>query len=79
LYAPRDIACSRYLIENKAGIYSDSIEDLRKKVIEAINSSLIRTQIRDRAFSVSSLNHNAESNQMIFLAYLNNVIKEYNK
>lgn len=79
LYAPKDIACSRYLIENMAGIYSDNIDDLKGKIKDAISSPSIRNQIRDRAQRVSLLNHNVETNQMAFLAHLNNTIRKYNK
>lgn len=62
LYASPDIACSRYIKDNQAGIFAYDKEDLKERIKRVIADSAYREFILNNAKSVSELNHNLEFN-----------------
>lgn len=66
VYAPRNLACTKYLRKNKAAYVADNTDELREVLNQILTSTEERDKYSDRAISLAEENHNAEKNSRIF-------------
>lgn len=78
LYAPKELACSKYIIESGAGWFADSQLNLKQVLVNIINDDKERQMVLDRAKTVAKQNHSLEGNAKEFQKILMNVGKTDN-
>ena len=66
LYAPKELACSKYLIDTGAGWFAESKENLKKVLQDVISDSNKRSKILSKAKLVAKRNHTFEGNAIRF-------------
>lgn len=72
LYAPKELACSKYMIQNKCGWFAEDKEDLQDVLLRVINNKQEREQILEKAKIVAKENHSFEKNAERFQTILCN-------
>jgi len=70
LYSSPEIAGAKYIISTEAGIFASTKEELKKKIIEVLNSGSVRDKIAHSARIASERNHNPKRNSDIMMEYL---------
>lgn len=70
LYASPGIACSQYIIENKAGIFASERGELKEKITKVLNSTEIKSEYEEAALQTSKTNHNPNQNIALMRSYL---------
>lgn len=73
LYAPKELACSKYIIQTKAGWYAETKDDLQNVIIQIINNDAIRKDILDNAVLVARQHHSFCKNAQTFQSILLNI------
>lgn len=73
LYAPTELACSKYLIETKAGWYASDKIELRRVIMRIINNNSERMDILCHAKRIAEQNHNYVKNAKKFQGILQNL------
>lgn len=73
LYGPSEIACSRYIIETKAGLYADNKDEIKQKIIHALSDQEYRDEFIERGYAVSKMNHDLDTNANRFRDILEKV------
>lgn len=66
VYAPRNLACTKYLRKNNAAYVADNTSQLKAALNQILTSSEERDRYSDRAIRIAEENHNAEKNSRIF-------------
>lgn len=72
LYAPKDLACSKYIIKNRCGWFAEDKDDLRDVLLRVFNNEQERTLILEKAKQVAKENHSFEKNAEMFQQVLIN-------
>lgn len=67
LYAPSEIACSRYVKETGAGWFADNKTDLRNAIEEILVNEDKRKEVLNKAQQVAVRNHSQNSNCQAFM------------
>ena len=62
LYAPKELACSKYIIENGCGWFAEDKEDLRDVLLRVFNDKQERNQILEKANQIAKANHSFQRN-----------------
>ena len=70
LYAPKELACSKYVIDNQCGWFAETKDDLRDVLLRVINNEKERSAILNRANQVAQKNHSYEGNAHKFQSVL---------
>lgn len=73
LYAPKELACSKYIIETGAGWYAESKFELQNILEEIINNPDCRKSVLEKAKNISFVNHSFESNANKFQDIIGNI------
>ena len=73
LYAPRELACSKYIINTGAGWFADNKTELKQIIKSIINNANGRDIVLEKAKVVAKLNHSFEGNAHKFQNILLNV------
>lgn len=66
LYAPYDMASTKYILDTGAGWYASNINELRNVITSIICNNDLRWQVLNKAKEVSETNHNIRKNAEIF-------------
>ena len=66
VYAPRYLACSQYVINNKCGWVATNKKELRDVIHQVLNEGEIRIATINKALEVASQNHNLTQNASKF-------------
>lgn len=66
LYAPKELACSKYIFETEAGWYAESKGDLQKILTEIIYDPEKRDSVLKLASKISKKNHQLDENARCF-------------
>lgn len=66
VYAPSNLACTKYLRKNKAAYVADNINELKEVLKQILTSTEERNKYSDRAIELAKKNHNAENNSRVF-------------
>lgn len=66
LYAPKELACSEYILETNAGWLATNKEELREVIISILENSIERQEVLTRAQFVASQNHDYLANAQKF-------------
>lgn len=72
LYAPKELACSKYIIKNRCGWFAEDKDDLRDVLLRVFNNEQERTLILEKAKQVAQENHSFEKNAEMFQQVLIN-------
>lgn len=70
LYAPKELACSKYIIDNRCGWFAEEKDDLRDVLLRVIGDKQERSAILERAKIVARENHSYEGNAKKFQSVL---------
>ena len=70
LYAPKELACSKYIIDNQCGWFAEEKDDLRDVLLRVIGNKQEREAILERAKVVARDNHSYEGNARKFQSVL---------
>ena len=62
LYAPKELACSKYIIKNECGWFAEDKEHLRDVLLRVFNEKQERNQILEKAKQVAMDNHSFQRN-----------------
>ena len=62
LYAPKNIACAQYLIENDCAWFADTPESLKDAILSILNDSETRNRKLAKAKEVAAKNHSIKAN-----------------
>lgn len=73
LYAPKELACSKYIIETGAGWFADNKESLKLVIASILNNTIERNAVLEKAKVVAEQNHSFEGNARKFQNILLNV------
>jgi len=73
LYAPKELACSKYIFETGAGWFADNKENLKQVISSILNNAIERNAVLEKAKIVAEINHNFEGNARKFQNILLNV------
>lgn len=73
LYAPRELACSKYIIETGAGWFADNKAKLKQVIVNIMNNAKERNAVLERAKVVAEQNHSFDGNAYKFQDILLNV------
>lgn len=73
LYAPKELACSKYIIETGAGWFADNKAKLKQVIVKIINNTQERNVVLEKAKVVAEQNHSFEGNARKFQNILLNV------
>lgn len=73
IYAPNELACSKYINLHRCGWVASTKEELREKIQEIINDKEARVSILENAKRVAIKNHCLESNATKFQNILKNL------
>lgn len=66
VYAPKQLACSQYVINNKCGWVATNKEELREVVSSVLNDEIRRTDTLTKAVQIAAKNHNLIKNASKF-------------
>lgn len=66
LYAPKELACSKYMIENGCGWFASSKDELRVVLMQLLQDGEVRIKVLRRAQKIATDNHNSEKNAIRF-------------
>lgn len=66
LYAPKELACSKYIIETGAGWFADNKESLKQVIASILNNTIERNAVLEKAKVVAEQNHSFEGNARKF-------------
>ena len=73
LYAPKELACSKYIIETGAGWFADNKAKLKQVIVNIMNNAKERNAVLERAKVVAEQNHSFDDNAYKFQDILLNV------
>lgn len=73
LYAPKELACSKYIIDNRCGWFAEDESDLRDVMLRVFQNEKERTEILHTAKAIAQKNHSFEGNAHKFQSILLNV------
>lgn len=73
LYAPKNLACSEYIIKTGAGWFAETKADLKRVIVDIINDVQGRNKVLEKALIVAKQNHDFERNAHKFQNILLNV------
>lgn len=73
VYAPDELACSKYINSHRCGWVASTKEELQKKIQEVLNNKDVRIKILENAKRVAIENHCLESNANKFQNILKNL------
>ena len=73
LYAPKELACSKYIIETGAGWFADNKAKLKQVIVNIMNNAKERNAVLERAKVVAEQNHSFDGNAYKFQDILLNV------
>ena len=73
LYAPKELACSKYIIETGAGWFADNKAKLKQVIVNIMNNLKERNAVLEKAKVVAEQNHSFEGNARKFQNILLNV------
>ena len=73
LYAPKELACSKYVIDNRCGWFAETKDDLRDVLLRVFNNPKERDEILSCAQKVAQKNHSYEENAQKFQSVLMSV------
>jgi len=73
LYAPKELACSKYIIETGAGWFADNKAKLKQVIANIMNNAKERNAVLERAKVVAEQNHSFDGNAYKFQDILLNV------
>lgn len=73
LYAPKELACSKYIIETGAGWFADNKAKLKEVILNIMNNTKERNAVLEKAKVVAEQNHSFEGNARKFQNILLNV------
>lgn len=73
LYAPKELACSKYIIETGAGWFADNKAKLKEVIVNIMNNTKERNAVLEKAKVVAEKNHSFEGNARKFQNILLNV------
>lgn len=73
LYAPKELACSKYIIETGAGWFADNKAKLKQVIVNIMNKAKERNAVLEKAKVVAEQNHSFEGNAHKFQNILLNV------
>lgn len=62
LYAPKELACSKYIIETGAGWFADNKAKLKQVIVNIMNNAKERNAVLERAKVVAEQNHSFDDN-----------------
>lgn len=77
LYAPKELACTKYLVTNNCAHVAINKNELKKTLVNIINDSSYRNKYHFKAIEIASINHNKRSNFLKFKSILLDSIKNY--
>lgn len=66
LYAPKEVACAKYVIESGAGWYAGTKNELKDVFLRILNNLEERNAVLAKAKEVAAQNHNFERNAQMF-------------
>lgn len=72
LYAPKELACSKYIIDNRCGWFAEEKDDLRDVMLRVFNNEKERIEILNTAKVIAQRNHSFEGNAHKFQSILLN-------
>ncbi len=72
LYAPKDLACSKYILENRCGWFAEDKDDLRDVMIRVFTNEKERKTVLETAKVVAKKNHSLKKNAEKFQEVLVN-------
>lgn len=72
LYAPKELACSKYIIDNRCGWFAEDKEDLRDVMLRVFHNEKERDEILNTARVIAQKNHSFEGNAHKFQLILLN-------
>ena len=75
LYAPFDMASTKYILESGAGWYASNTEELRSAITSIIYNDNLRNQIIEKAREVSLTNHNMKNNANLFRSVISSCVR----
>ena len=73
LYAPKELACSKYIIETGAGWFADNKAKLKEVIVNIMNNTKERNAVLEKAKVVAEKNHSFDGNARKFQNILLNV------
>lgn len=73
LYAPKELACSKYIIETGAGWFADNKTELKEMMLSIMNNTNARNAVLETAKVIAEQNHCFEGNARKFQNILLNV------
>lgn len=73
LYAPKELACSKYILQTGAGWYVETKEELRKSLIQIIVDRDCRDQVLRNAIHTAQIYHDFDKNAQSFQQILLNL------
>lgn len=73
LYSPKELACSKYIIETGAGWFADNKAKLKEVIVNIMNNTKERNAVLEKAKVVAEKNHSFEGNARKFQNILLNV------
>ena len=73
VYAPKELACSKYIVTNKCGWVASNKEELKEQLQSIINNGEERRQIINQAGLVAASNHNFDNNARKFHCILSSI------
>ena len=73
LYAPKELACSKYIVETGAGWFADNKENLKLVIARIMNNTKERNAVLEKAKVIAEQNHSFEGNARKFQNILLNV------
>lgn len=73
LYAPAEIACSKYILETGAGWFAENSIQLTKQLKDIIFNHNGRKQVIEKARQIALLNHSTKTNAQKFHSIINNL------
>ena len=75
VYAPEDLACSEYLIENKSAVVVTDKSKLKEALEEVLTNDKIRNEYIKKGIEIAELNHNSKKNCEKFQSILFEAVK----
>lgn len=73
LYGPKELACSKYIIETGAGWFADNKAKLKQVIVNIMNNTKERYAVLEKAKVIAEQNHSFEGNARMFQNILLNV------
>lgn len=66
VYAPKELACTQYLLENECACVVTNKADLKQKLEQLINDETLKNQYIQKGLQIAGKNHNSNKNCEIF-------------